>query len=101
MRSLVERWRRAMTPRATKRPDQPRVPIPPDIHTFQPEQPATVSAAVFAQTLREAQRGAAPGLSGARAEHFKLLLGDADGLELLAHAASARQPPLPRSPWPA
>ena len=73
---------------ATKRPDQPRVPIPPDIHTFQPEQPATVSAAVFAQTLREARRGAAPGLSGARAEHFKLLLGDADGLELLAHAAA-------------
>ena len=36
-------------------------------------------------------------MSGARAEHFKLLLSDADGLELLMHAASvlaqARVPP--------
>ena len=45
----------------------------------------------------KARHGA--GLSGARAEHLKLLLSDADGLELLTQAASAlahaRAPPLP------
>ncbi|CAE7385838.1 unnamed protein product [Symbiodinium pilosum] len=46
------------------------------------------TARAIAQTLREARRGAASGLSGARAEHFKLLQSDADGLELLMHAAS-------------
>ena len=39
------------------------------------------------KALREARRGTAPGLSGARVEHLKLLLSDADGLELLTHAA--------------
>ena len=50
------------------------------------EEPARITARAIAQTLREARRGAAPGLSS-----------DADGLELLMHAASvlaqARDPP--------
>ena len=73
----------------SKRPDRPRVPIPPDLLAFEPEHTASLSTSVVAQTLREARRGAAPGLSGARPEHF---------LELLAYAASAlakaRVPPV-------
>ena len=81
----------------SKSPDRPRVPIPPELLAFEPEHTASLSTSVVAQTLREARRGAAPGLSGPRPEHFKLLLADADGLELLAYAASvlanARVPP--------
>ena len=93
------RWRLA-TPahgrlsQTRPRPDRPRVPIPPDLLAFEPEHTASLSTSVVAQTLREARRGAAPGLSGARPEHFKLLLADADGLELLAYAAKARVPPV-------
>ncbi|CAE7397509.1 unnamed protein product, partial [Symbiodinium pilosum] len=80
-----------------KRPAQARTPVPDELLHCQPEEPARITARAIAQTLREARRGAAPGLSGARAEHFKLLLSDADGLELLMHAASvlaqARVPP--------
>ena len=72
--------------------------IPPNLLAFEPEHTASLSTSVVAQTLREARRGAAPGLSGARPEHFKLLLADADGLELPAYAASAlakaRVPPV-------
>ena len=80
-----------------KRPAEARTPVPDELLRCQPEEPARITARAIAQTLREARRGAAPGLSGARAEHFKLLLSDADGLELLMHAASvlaqARVPP--------
>ena len=55
----------------SKRPDRPRVPIPPDLLAFEPEHTASLSTSVVAQTLRETRRGAAPGLSGARPEHFK------------------------------
>ena len=80
-----------------KRPAEARTPVPDELLRCQPEEPARITARAIAQTLREARRGAAPGLCGARAEHFKLLLSDADGLELLMHAASvlaqARVPP--------
>ena len=80
-----------------ERPAEARTPVPDELLRCQPEEPARITARAIAQTLREARRGAAPGLSGARAEHFKLLLSDADGLELLMHAASvlaqARVPP--------
>ena len=50
--------------------------------------------------LREARRGSAAGLSGMRAEHFKLLLHDLEALELLAaaatHLAQAHSWPSPR-----
>ena len=80
-----------------KRPAQAHTPAPDELLHSQPEEPARITAGAIARTLRGARRGAAPGLSGARAEHFKLLLGDVDGLELLMHAASvlaqARVPP--------
>ncbi|CAE7037427.1 unnamed protein product, partial [Symbiodinium natans] len=41
-----------------------------------------------ARSLRACKRGSAPGLSGARAEHYKVLLDQADALELLAEAAT-------------
>ena len=80
-----------------KHPAQARTPVPNELFHWQPGEPARITARAIAQTLREANHGAAPGLSGARAEQSKLLLSAADGLELLMHAASvlaqARAPP--------
>ena len=56
---------------------------------FQPPTPVRLTSAAGARSLREANRGSASGLSGARAEHYKLLLGHADDMELLAEAANA------------
>ena len=42
----------------------------------------------MATSLREAKRGGAAGLSGTRAEHLKILLQDAEAIELLADAAT-------------
>ena len=50
------------------------------------EKPCLNDAAV-AQALRTARRGTAAGLSGATCEHYKLLLDDAEALELFTHAA--------------
>ena len=47
-----------------------------------------LTSTAVARSLREAKRGSAPGLSGARAEHYKLLLGHADDVELLTEAAN-------------
>ena len=44
--------------------------------------------AAVAQALRTARRGTAAGLSGATCEHYKLLLDDAEALELFVHAAN-------------
>eukprot|EP00439_Symbiodinium_sp_Y106_P076577 s2223_g15.t1 len=80
-------------------PDKPRVPIRPSRQNSSHLSPSTLPAfrRRWSRKLREARRDAAPGLSGARPQHFKLLLADAHGLELLAYAASvlakARAPP--------
>eukprot|EP00439_Symbiodinium_sp_Y106_P010376 s2888_g1.t1 len=52
-----------------------------------PQLPVLTDAAV-AQALRTARRGTAAGLSGATCDHYKLLLEDAEALELLTHAAN-------------
>ena len=82
-----EATRAALTDPA-KRPPQPREPIPPEVLQFQPPTPVRLTSAAVARSLREAKRGSAPGLSGARAEHYKLLLGHADDMELLTEAAN-------------
>ena len=82
-----EATRAALTDPA-KRPPQPREPIPPQVLQFQPPTPVRLTSAAVARSLREAKRGSTPGLSGARAEHYKLLLGHADDMELLTEAAN-------------
>ena len=69
-----EATRAALTDPA-KRPPQPREPIPPEVLQFQPPTPVRLTSTAVARSLREAKRGSAPGLSGARAEHYKVLLG--------------------------
>ena len=59
------------------------MPIPPEVLPFQPPTPVRLTSTAVARSLREAKRGSAPGLSRARAEHYKLLLGHADDMELL------------------
>ena len=81
-----EATRAALTDPA-KRPPQPREPIPPEVLQFQPPTPVRLTSTAVARSLREAKRGSAPGLSGARAEHYKVLLGHADDVELLTEAA--------------
>ena len=60
-----EATRAALTDPA-KRPPQPREPIPPEVLQFQPPTPDSLTT--VERSLREAKRGSAPGLSGARAE---------------------------------
>ena len=62
--------------------------LPPEILSHEPSAAPTLSARAIATALRDARRGSAPGLSGMRAEHMKLLLHDDDGLELFANAAT-------------
>ena len=70
------------------RPPEPRMALPPAIPSHEPSAAPTLSARAIAIALRDARRGSAPGLSGMRAEHMKLLLQDDDGPELLANAAT-------------
>ena len=62
--------------------------VPADLLNSQPDAPAVLNDAAVAQALRTARRGTAAGLSGATCEHYKLLLDDAEALELFAHAAN-------------
>lgn len=81
----------------TRRPPALRRPVPE--HILPPAAPADLrlTAAEVVDSLRTAKRGAAPGLSGATVDHFKVLLDDEEGLHLLMHAlsfiASADIPP--------
>ena len=70
---------------ASKRPPLPREPVPAEL---QPPARVTLSATAIARALRECKRGSAPGLPGARPEHYKLLLEHSDALALLAEAAT-------------
>ena len=72
----------------TRRPPVPRTEVPPELLSHQPAQPVHLSARAVASALRSARRGGAPGLSGMRAEHLKLLLQDVTAIELLAEAAT-------------
>ena len=79
-----------------RRPREPRTTIAQDVLHHQPDQPPHLTTRAVAAALRSARRGCAPGLSGMRAEHLKLLLQDSEALELLAEActllAQARVP---------
>ena len=71
-----------------RRPPVPLHDVPADLLNFQPDAPAVLNDAAVAQALRTARRGTAAGLSGATCEHYKLLLDDAEALELFTHAAN-------------
>ena len=71
---------------ASKRP--PREPIPAELLRLQPPERVHLSAIAVARSLRACKRGSAPGLSGARSEHYKLLLDHAEALGMLAEAAT-------------
>ena len=78
-----------------RRPARPRSVIPEDVLSHVPTEPATLAPKEVAAALREARRGGAPGLSGMRAKHLKLLLQDIPAQELLAYAATL----LARARW--
>ena len=49
---------------------------------YQPHTPLQFNSQEVAEAIRTAKRGSAPGLSGATAEHYKVLLDDEEGLSL-------------------
>eukprot|EP00435_Cladocopium_sp_Y103_P003690 s4199_g1.t1 len=72
----------------TRRPPALTRPLPDVIPGFQPEVSVHLSQGDVAESLRTAKRGAAPGLSGASMEHYKLLLESDEGLQLFTHAVN-------------
>ncbi len=70
-----------------QRPPVPLSPLPSDVVDFAPATPLTLDRRAFAANVRSAPRGSAPGRSGHRYEHLKILLDDEDGLALLTQAA--------------
>ena len=62
-------------------------PVPPDAQAFQPRSPLVLNSARLVSNPRSAQRGAAPGLSGATAEHYCILLDDEESTSLFQRAA--------------
>jgi hypothetical protein len=72
-------------------------PIPDHISNYCPDAALHLSEQEVVDALRTAKRSAAPGLSGATAEHFKLLLDDGEALTLftgaLTQLANAHVPP--------
>ena len=68
---------------------QPREPVPPEVLQFQPSSPAHLTFSAVARSLCETKRGSAPGLSGARAEHYKLLL--QWGMRMTSNCSRRRQ----------
>ena len=71
-----------------RRPPATLRDVPAALLTFQPASPVVLTDDAVAQALRTARRGTAAGLSGATCEHYKLLLDDAEALELFVHAAN-------------
>ena len=76
---------------ASKRPPQAREPIPVEFLRLQPPERVHLSAITVARGLRACKRRSAPGLSGARSEHYKLLLDHAEALGILAQADVPRE----------
>ena len=70
----------------TRRPPALQTPLPANLQDYQPQAPIRFNSQEVAEALRTAKRGSAPGLSGATAEHYKVLLDDEDGLSLLTAA---------------
>ena len=71
-----------------RRPAVPRTAVPQELLDFHPAELPLLSVRALASALREARRGGAPGLSGMRAEHLKVLIQDVPAMELLAEAAT-------------
>ena len=80
-----------------RRPPALLRPIPDHISNYCPDAALHLSEQEVVDALRTAKRSAAPGLSGATAEHFKLLLDDGEALTLftgaLTQLANAHVPP--------
>ena len=80
-----------------RRPPALLRPIPDHISNYCPDAALHLSEQEVVDALRTAKRSAAPGLSGATAEHFKLLLDDGEALTLftgaLTQLATAHVPP--------
>ena len=66
----------------TRRPAALRTPLPANLEDYQPHTPLQFNSQEVAEAIRTAKRGSAPGLSGATAEHYKVLLDDEEGLSL-------------------
>ena len=66
----------------------PSSEVAPEALAHEPAEPVTLTPQSVVSALRDARRGGAPGLSGMRAEHLKLLLPDLPAGELLAHTAT-------------
>ena len=86
LRALKTPSQHCLTP--ARRPPAQLTEIPADVRDLQPDAPATLTDAAVGQALRSSRRGTAAGLSGATCEHYKVLLDDAEALELFAHAAN-------------
>ncbi|CAE7592472.1 unnamed protein product [Symbiodinium sp. CCMP2592] len=70
-----------------RRPPEALYDVPAALLNFQPDALAVLTDAAVAQALRTARRGTTAGLSGATTcEHYKLLLRDAEALELFTAA---------------
>ena len=80
-----------------RRPPALLRPIPDHISNYCPDAALHLSEQEVVDALRTAKRSAAPGLSGATAEHFRLLLDDGEALTLftgaLTQLANAHVPP--------
>ena len=68
---------------ASRRPPQPREPIPPEVLNHVPPFAFDLDEDVFNRNLRSSKKGAARGPSGMTCEHLRPLLPDARGLHLL------------------
>ena len=77
-RSRPPLWRQATRPPCLAGSRAPTARAVPRVH---------LSAAAVADSLRTAKKGAAAGLSGATAEHYKLLLADEEALAQFAEVA--------------
>ena len=72
----------------TRRPPALQTALPTNLQEYQP-QTIRLNPQEVAEALRTAKRGSAPGLSGATAEHYKVLLDDEEGLSLFSHSRIA------------
>ena len=71
----------------TRRPPEPRDPLPDSVAQCEPEELFSLSQELFFQNVRRARRGAAPGPSGMTADHLRLLLEHTPVATALGHAA--------------
>ena len=71
----------------SKRPGEPRIPVPPDLVNHHPRSLFNLDGSMLLRNLRSAKRGAAGGPSGMTVEHLQQLLGHAKDSKLFSQAA--------------